>query len=212
MKFIISPVNEGLTLNEGAQAIISSMALSASVLENAEIASSEFVFIILQLPLNGRLEVAGVLINDSFSREDIEQNRLKYIHDGSDTVTDSFQFDIAVRNFTITNQTFAITIVPVDDTPPSVKVLEELRVVETERGYLSRQHLWAVDSEQRDRELTFVVLTAPRYGTLYRRLSPDHRWVLPRQLWAHERQQHTLRIPVSTGCMLAVHTGADGSS
>lgn len=175
MRFIVNPVNEGLTLAEGAQAVISSALLSASVDRRAEIASSEFVFVISQLPRNGRLELAGMPVNGSVSREDIEQDRLMYVHDGSDTIKDSFQFDVTVRNFTVANQTFAITIVPVDDTPPSVEVLEELRVVETERGYLSRRILRANDSEQMDRELRFYIRSSPQYGALYKRLSPSHR-------------------------------------
>ena len=189
--FVINPVNEGLTVDEGAQAYIMSTSLSAYVTGNAEIASSEFVFNITRLPQNGRLEVAGLPVNDSVSLEDIEQNRVAYIHDGSDTIEDSFLFDITVRNFTKANQFFAITIVPVDDTAPSVEVLEELRVVETERGYLSRRHLQASDSEQLDRELTFDVLSPPKYGTLYRRLSPHLRWVVRKPL-------HYLHINLSS--------------
>lgn len=180
--FVINPVNEGLTVDEGAQAYIMSTSLSAYVTGNAEIASSEFVFVITRLPQNGWLEVAGLPVNGSVSLEDIEQNRLSYIHDGSDTIEDSFLFDVIVRNFTKGNQFFAITIIPVDDTLPSVEVLKELRVVETERGYLSRRHLQATDSEQLDRELKFDVLSPPQYGTLYRRLSPNHRWALRRPL------------------------------
>ena len=185
--FVINPVNEGLTLDEGAQAYIMPTSLSAYVTGIAEIASSEFVFNITRLPQNGSLEVAGLPVNGSVSLEDIEQNRLAYIHDGSDTVKDSFLFDVIVRNFTKANQIFAITIVPVDDTAPSVEVLEELRVLETERGYLSKRHLQASDSEQQDRELKFDVLSPPKYGTLYRRLSPNHRWVLRKPLRVHSR-------------------------
>ena len=175
VSFIITPVNKGLMLKEGAQAIIPPTALSASVQGNAEIAPSEFLFIITQPPQHGVLMVAASPVEENISLEDIEKNKLAYIHDGSDTIKDAFQFDISVRNFTEAGQMFDITIESVDDTPPVVLVQQELRVLERGKGYFNQRHLLASDLEQPPNQLRFSVVTRPHYGTIYRTLHPYDR-------------------------------------
>jgi Ca2+-binding RTX toxin-like protein len=53
----------------------------------------------------------------TFTQADINNGRLRYDHDGSETTTDSFQFDVSDGTDSIDDQTFDITVSPVNDDP-----------------------------------------------------------------------------------------------
>ena len=56
----------------------------------------------------------------TFTQDDINNNRIDYVHDGSDTTSDSFRVDVSDgQGGTIYYQTFNFTIAAVDDTAPS---------------------------------------------------------------------------------------------
>ena len=73
-------------------------------------------------PANGQLELTtdpGVSIT-SFTQDDIDNNRLVYVHDDSNTTSDSFNFDVDDgQGNSVTGQSFALTIAAVDDDVPT---------------------------------------------------------------------------------------------
>ena len=76
-------------------------------------------------PTNGQLELTstpGTAIS-AFTQADIDAGLLVYVHDGSSTTSDSFGFDVddGLGNV-LPGQSFAITITPVDDDPPTLGV------------------------------------------------------------------------------------------
>ena len=71
-------------------------------------------------PANGQLELttAPAIAITSFTQDDINGNRLVYVHDGSETTDDGFAFtvDDGIGN-TLAGQSFSITVEPANDSP-----------------------------------------------------------------------------------------------
>lgn len=53
----------------------------------------------------------------TFTQQDINNSDLQYAHDGLETITDSFQFDVSDGSNSVDNQTFTITVTPANDAP-----------------------------------------------------------------------------------------------
>jgi len=97
----ITPVNQapviitntGITVNEFVSVTITSSELQTT---DVDATDSELIYTITKLPINGKLQLNYVelFLNDTFTQADINADRLKYIHDGSETTTDSFFFTI----------------------------------------------------------------------------------------------------------------------
>ncbi len=107
--------NLELTVPNGANEIITNAYLEASSPSNS---ADQIIFTIISLPLNGALwlEIGGtptiLNIGDQFSQEDINNDFLSYTHDGSNTVSDSFDFDVVNNeNGWLHGSTFYINIV-----------------------------------------------------------------------------------------------------
>ncbi len=112
-------VNTGLTVSEGGSGNITSAQLSAS---DPDTAKANLTFTIVATTANGRLLKNGVPVmilsaGDSFTQADIEGGLINYIHDGSNTIIDRFTFNLDDTVTTVSGQTFAITVTPVNDAP-----------------------------------------------------------------------------------------------
>ncbi len=80
---------------------------------------SNLVYTITSGVANGVMTLNGVAlgVNDTFTQEDLNNGLIEYKHDGSETLSDSFVFDISDGTTDITGQTFDITVTPVNDSP-----------------------------------------------------------------------------------------------
>ncbi len=126
----VTPVNEapildqnaGLTLSEGGNAVMADSALHATDEDNTP---NEITFQVTAGPSYGRLELTtapGTAIT-SFTQEDIDTNRVVYVHDDSNTTADSFTFTFGDgASGPQGPATFTITVIPVDDDAPSLAV------------------------------------------------------------------------------------------
>jgi VCBS repeat-containing protein len=77
------------------------------------------------LATNGKLfkNGTGLLLNDTFTQQDIAAGTITYTHDGSDTTSASFGFSVGDGTATIPGQTFAFTVTPVNDAPVSQDII-----------------------------------------------------------------------------------------
>jgi len=150
-------INEGKNVDEGSNSLITINELAATDADNT--ASSELSFTLNTLPANGNvtLNEVALLIGDSFTLEQLEQNQIRYKHDGSETSTDSFEFELSdggEDGVLPIESVFALTINEVIDLPP---------VIEDE--HLSVDHRQSFDSTQGDRlssgapSLAFTAMT-----------------------------------------------------
>lgn len=109
--------NVGLTVNENSSAAITAAQLHVTDVDNT---ATQLVFSVTTPPANGHLELAsaaGVAIT-SFTEDDIDNNQLVYVHDGSQTTSDGFSFTVSDgAGGSIGTTAFAITVNAVNDAP-----------------------------------------------------------------------------------------------
>jgi hypothetical protein len=112
-----SVVNTALTVSEGASGTIDATRLD---LNGADPTDPQVAYTITSAATNGTLFRNGVAlgVGGTFTQADITANLISYTHNGSETTSDSFSFDVADdADGTITGQTFGLTVNPVNDAP-----------------------------------------------------------------------------------------------
>lgn len=108
--------NIGMTLDEGDTQTLTAAMLGISDPDNAD---NEVTITLNNVLSHGRLELTtntGVAITD-FTLDDLNNNRVQYVHDDTETTTDSFNFTVDDGDITLAAQDFDITINPIDDAP-----------------------------------------------------------------------------------------------
>ena len=179
--------NEGLRVSEGSVKTITSFELEAV---DADTKPGKLYFTMSSFPQHGRLErvedAVTALPAVAFSMQDILDNKIRYQHDGSNTIKDSFSFTVSdgtnsafqfmdskgqLRR-TKSAQTFSISISPVDDGAPRLIVntgLESLTSVGAlSYSIIKKRNLMATDDDTEDATLVLTVTTAPVYGYIAR--------------------------------------------
>jgi VCBS repeat-containing protein len=109
--------NTGSTVAEGGTDTIDSSELTVTDVDNTV---AQVTYSIGAGPVFGRLELttAPGLSATTFTQADIASNRLVYVHDGSETTSDSFTFTVNDGvGGTLGTTTMTLTITPVNDTP-----------------------------------------------------------------------------------------------
>ncbi|MHC4436550.1 MAG: cadherin-like domain-containing protein, partial [Planctomycetota bacterium] len=130
---IMTPVNDdptlaanaGAAVPEGGTGIIDNTKLQVIDVDNLP---SELQFTLTAISVNGLLKLDGttLFISDTFTQADIDNNLLTYEHDGSQTVSDSFQFTVSDGSGgSIGNTTFNITIANINE-PPTVSLINTI--------------------------------------------------------------------------------------
>ncbi len=109
--------NSGSTVAEGGTDTIDVSELAVTDADHAE---AQLTYSIGIGPAHGRLEfiTAPGISTSSFTQADILANRLVYVHDGSETTSDSFTFTVGDgAGGTLGTTTMTLTIIPVNDAP-----------------------------------------------------------------------------------------------
>ncbi|MGI9518285.1 MAG: Ig-like domain-containing protein, partial [Pirellulaceae bacterium] len=109
--------NNGALLNEGDTEIIDNSELDATDQDNLPV---ELSFTVTSGPVNGFLALSSAPLTPitSFTQADIDAGRLIYVHNGGETTSDFFLFDLGDGSgSTITGQRFDLTVNPVNDAP-----------------------------------------------------------------------------------------------
>ncbi|TKB90336.1 MAG: tandem-95 repeat protein [Nitrospira sp.] len=109
--------NTGSIVAEGGTDTIGSSELAVTDVDNT---ATQLAYTIGTGPAYGRLELttAPGLSASTFTQADIAANRLVYVHDGSETTSDSFTFTVNDgAGGSIGSTTVTLTIIPVNDTP-----------------------------------------------------------------------------------------------
>jgi len=159
--------NNTLSLNEGASAAITSGShLAATDIDDDD---ATITFTITSSPSNGQLENTdntGVAIT-SFTQQNLTDGKIRYVHDDTNTTSDSFTFKVAdgVPN-ELTEQTFNITINAVDDDAPAITTNRALELNEGATTAIGISALEANDTDSDNATLTFTVTSNPSNGLL----------------------------------------------
>ncbi len=159
--------NTGLTVDEGdTGSVVTQAMLEATDPDNT---AGQITYTLTTAPSNGTLRLSGtpVAVSGTFTQADINANNLTYDHDGSETTSDSFVFDVAdPAPSGPTGVAFNITVNPVNDAP-SVTTNTGLTVDEGDTGSVVTQAmLEATDPDNTAGQITYTLTTAPSNGTL----------------------------------------------
>ena len=168
-----------LRVTEGENVSITTDYLSYCASNDRSLGDEDFIYTLRSLPLYGSLMFNGDTLRNesSFNQRDLRDDSLIYIHDHSNSQSDTFQYSLSVPNRPNRIDTepyeFEILIDSVDDDPPVVTFIQDpLFVVELSRVLVNGSALVIEDLDsQNDVEFDEIVCTiqrAPRYGLLQR--------------------------------------------
>ena len=129
-------------------------------------------------PAHGLLKLNGIPLNDgsTFSQTDINSGKVRYDHDGSETLTDGFLFEVADEfgHLAMADENsqffFNITINPVNDAPVLSKLMT-LVLAEGATGTIGNGVLGATDAESPPEDIKFTLdpdaeLYEPNFGVV----------------------------------------------
>lgn len=167
--FTVAPVNDaptlvnnGGTVTEGGSSIIGISNLRAT---DPDSTSSSLVYTVTTAPTNGRLENtqnAGVAIT-SFTQDDLAAGRVRFVHDGSETVSASFGFSLSDGQATLANNTFNFNVTPVNDAPIQL-TNTGTAVTRRTSTIITSSQLRATDADSAN--ITYTISRAPGRGRL----------------------------------------------
>ncbi|RZL07772.1 MAG: hypothetical protein EOP40_15025, partial [Rubrivivax sp.] len=152
------------TVLEGQSTTITSAQLST---QDAEEAAADLVYTLASAPANGRLLLNGAALDngDSFTQQDIDNGLLSYEHDGSETLSDAFDFTVEDgRGGVIGNTTFALNVTPVNDAPTAT--VSSGSVAEGGSVSIGNGLLQASDADHAVGSLTLTLQSEPSNGVL----------------------------------------------
>jgi|GEM_PF-1596490 len=153
-----------MTVDEGATKSIVSSQLGA---DDPDSDNDMLRFTITSAPSHGQLELKsnpGVAVN-SFIQLSVIGSNIQYVHDGSETTSDSFTFKVSNGTNELTGQTFNITVNPVDDQVPTITTNLVMNVNEGTSQRMT-DLLKAEDIDTANGDLRFYITTAPAHGSI----------------------------------------------
>ena len=163
----VTPVNDaptllsnvGLTLSEGAAGSITTTLLSATDVDNLD---SQITYTV-STPAHGSLLLGATTVT-SFTQADLAGGQLKYVHDGNESISDSFTFTLGDGAVTTAVRTFNVGVIPVND-PPGVSNNLGLTLAEGGTSTIAPTALTITDNDG-PAPLTYTVGTATTRGAL----------------------------------------------
>jgi len=178
-------INLPLTLDEGEMGIITNgqllctdidtdsahliYSLATAVTHGILLKSSPSAISLVNGGNSGHLARAAVNdtlgAGDSFTQEDINFSRIHYYHDGTETITDFFQFTVSDGVVTLPAAQFDFLINLRNDLPV-LAALDTLIVSEGGSGTLTQADLEVIDEESAANQIQFTLAESPDYGEL----------------------------------------------
>ncbi len=159
-------LNLGFTVAEASAAnAITNAVLLVNDVDNTP---AQLLYTLTTLPTNGTLALNGtpLVLNDTFTQADINNNLLTYSHNGSETTSDSFHFTVADgAGGTIADTTFAITVSPTNDSPV-LSLNAGLTVAEGAAAtVIGNAQLLVTDVDSSATQIVYTVTAVPANGT-----------------------------------------------
>lgn len=159
-------INTGVTVDESSTGtVIDNTQLNTSDVDNTAL---QLVYSITDPTDNGSLRLSGAALNlsNSFTQHDIDNNRITYDHDGSETIADSFDFSVVDVVGAVSTGTFSITVTPQND-EQEITNNTGTSVNEGSAGLvLSTGMLETTDVDNVPNQLSYTLTSEPGNGTL----------------------------------------------
>ena len=148
----------------------SARSLTIRLLDTTDVDNSavQLVYTVTAVPGNGVIKLSGTTLNlsDTFTQDDIDNSRLTYDHDGSETTGDSFDFSVDDGVGAASTGTFTITVTPQND-EQIVAVNTGATVVDGSTGTtVTALMLDTTDADHTATQVIYTLTTAPGNGTL----------------------------------------------
>jgi hypothetical protein len=121
--------------------------------------ATSVTYTVTTAPVNGQLELitAPTVAILSFTQDDIDNNRVVYVHDGSNTLADSFDFDVDDgQGNVLAGQSFSITVTPAN-APPTTTGIADVTVNEDSVDSIINIFSAFDDSEDADAALVYSI-------------------------------------------------------
>ncbi|NND72263.1 MAG: hypothetical protein HKN43_11880, partial [Rhodothermales bacterium] len=122
--------NTGTTVNEGSTGSI----ISASMLDTTDPdnTATQLVYTVTAVPGNGVIKLSGtaLVLNDTFTQDDIDNSRITYDHDGSETTSDGFDFSVDDGTGNASTGTFNIMVTAQNDSPALLNPIVNQNITE----------------------------------------------------------------------------------
>uniref|UniRef100_UPI003AAE9547 FRAS1-related extracellular matrix protein 2b n=1 Tax=Centroberyx gerrardi TaxID=166262 RepID=UPI003AAE9547 len=161
--------NSGFTLFERGTHIITSAELDTS---DTDTDSRQISFTITQPPLHGHVQFTftDMTKGDTFTLEDIGNDRISYIHNGDESTVDSIQIDVS-DGVHVVPITIKITVKPIDDETPTISlpagtIGSFIDVLENGATEITSNVIQGRDEDTDDLRLTFIVEDPPVLGEI----------------------------------------------
>ncbi len=107
--------NTGATVLEGSSGNV----ITTAMLETTDLdhSATQLTYTVTAIPTNGLLRRLGVnlSVSSTFTQADIDGGLMSYLHNGTETTSDSFAFTVDDGTGTTSAGTFNITVTPVND-------------------------------------------------------------------------------------------------
>lgn len=159
------------TLAEGGTDTISSGELAVTDADNT---AAQVVYNVTQGPANGSLQLTTSLGTpvSTFTQDDINNNRLVFVHDSSESTTDKFTFTVTDGTDTVAATEFNFTITAVNDVPTSSKnvALDASNGTTTKLDNASLEYS---DPDNTTTQLVYTVTDVPVNGDLELSSTPN---------------------------------------
>lgn len=161
--------NTGFTVFERGMHILSSAELDTTDLDTD---SKDISFTLSQSPHHGQVQLsfADLTKGNAFSRADISEGKISYVHNGDETSSDAFKLDVS-DGVHIVPITVKILVKPIDDEMPTLTLPagtlgSHLSVLENGVTEITVSVIQGKDEDTDDLRLTFIVEAAPAYGEI----------------------------------------------
>ncbi|KAM9446229.1 extracellular matrix organizing protein FRAS1 [Clarias gariepinus] len=180
----------GMRVQEGVRKTITEFELKAV---DADTEEDLITFTIIQAPRHGTIERTSngqhYRQANTFTMDDVYQNRISYHHDGSNSLKDRFTFTVSDGTnmffiieeggkevVTAAPQKFKIDILPVDDGTPRIITnlgLQWLEYMDNRAtNLISKKELLTIDPDTDDGQLTYEITAGPKHGYVESKLKP----------------------------------------
>ncbi|XP_051875456.1 FRAS1-related extracellular matrix protein 1a isoform X2 [Pristis pectinata] len=162
--------NNGLEVEMGDYRIISSIALEA---EDKDTPRQHLYYVIDRVPKHGVLQLKESMEWQTLypgmncSQDDIDMNRLRYVHTGAIGTKgeDAFHFHLLDGDNKSPVHSFHISIRNIEKGEISV-LIKPLTIVKGDRGILTTAVLLASDGTNKPEELLYIITIPPNYGQI----------------------------------------------
>ncbi|KAH3695332.1 FRAS1-related extracellular matrix protein 1-like [Dreissena polymorpha] len=219
----ITPINDeepnlmltDFTVVEGGSKIIDKVMIDANDLDMPR---DDIRLFISQAPEHGDIVVVRHTPNgaveatvNAFSSTELERGmQLKYIHDDTENFADKFAVTASDGKHEV-KKVCNITVIPINDERPEIVRNTGLQMGFGERAVITNQLLFALDRDNADNQVIYIVLTVPKKGALQMCTLPNEPMFSQkcRDMWVG---QNFTQASINEALVRYVHTASMGNS